>query len=172
MPETDLARARDGDPAAFERMVTPLLPGLFGFIRRRLGQGAEDAYQETLLAAWRAVGGFSGQSSLKTWLYAIAGYKCADALRKMSREPGTEEAGDALAEEPFEEKSLERMDLKAALAALKPEDQSLLYLVYAQGFSLREAAGSLGIPEGTAKSRLHTLRKRLKNSLGGGTDEP
>lgn len=167
MPETDLARAREGDPAAFERLVTPLLPGLFGFLRRRLGQGAEDAYQETLLAAWRAVGGFSGQSSLKTWLYVIAGYKCADALRKRGREPKTEEAGDALAAEPFEEGSLERMDLKAAVLALKPEDRSLLFLVYSQGFGLREAAETLGIPEGTAKSRLHALRKRLRTSLGG-----
>lgn len=170
MQDRDLTLAQQGDPAAFERLVTPHLQGLFAFIRRRAGNEAEDVYQETLLGAWRAIGGFAGSSSLKTWLYAIAGYKCQDCLRRKARAPVTGEANETLGDEGFEEGSLLKMDLDSALKRLPEGDRSLLQLVYAEGFTLREAAGVLGIPEGTAKSRLHRLRTTLQAAMGGGND--
>ena len=170
MPERDLILARKGDTAAFERLVTPHLKGLFAFIKRRTGFEAEDVYQETLLGAWRAISGFSEGSSLKTWLYAIAGYKCADALRRKTRAPVTVEADETLEGGGFEESSLQRLDLGNALKRLPEESQSLLQLVYTEGFTLKEAAGVLGIPEGTAKSRLHALRRTLKELMGGEGD--
>lgn len=166
MQERDLTLAQQGDPAAFERLVTPYLKGLFAFIRRRAGNEGEDVYQETLLAAWRAIPGFSAASSLKTWLYAIAGYKCVDALRRKARAPLTQEADETLGDGGFEEGSLEKIDLNTALKRLDSEDQALLQLVYLEGFTLSESASVLGIPEGTVKSRLYTLRKTLKDQLG------
>ena len=170
MAEIDLSLARKGDPAAFERLVTPYLKGLFGFIAKKVRGLAEDVYQETLLSAWRAMPGFKEGSTLKTWLYAIAGYKCSDALRRLSREPQSIELDEQQESAGFEESSLHRMDIRQALAKLREEDQALLYLLYTQGFSQKEAAIVLGIPEGTVKSRLNRLRKALKNLLGGEQD--
>jgi RNA polymerase sigma-70 factor (ECF subfamily) len=53
-------------------------------------QDAEDALQDTLLAAWRGLGGFDGRASLRTWLYRIATHRCLDALRSASRRPAKE----------------------------------------------------------------------------------
>jgi RNA polymerase sigma-70 factor (TIGR02960 family) len=50
-------------------------------------QDAEDALQDTLLAAWQGLGGFEGRSSIRTWLYRIATTRCLNALRSASRRP-------------------------------------------------------------------------------------
>jgi RNA polymerase sigma-70 factor (TIGR02960 family) len=59
---------------------------------RMLGsfQDAEDALQDTLLAAWQGLGGFGGRASLRTWLYRIATNRCLNALRSASRRPAKE----------------------------------------------------------------------------------
>jgi RNA polymerase sigma factor (sigma-70 family) len=87
---TDLisrARAADGD--AFGELTEPHRRELLVHCYRMLGsfQDAEDALQETLLAAWRGLGGFEGRASMRTWLYRIATNQCLNALRSASRRP-------------------------------------------------------------------------------------
>jgi len=53
-------------------------------------QDAEDALQDTLLAAWQGLAGFEGRASLRTWLYRIAANRCLNARRSASRRPGEE----------------------------------------------------------------------------------
>src|SRR5437867_10804456 len=53
-------------------------------------QDAEDALQDTLLAAWQGLAGFEGRASLRTWLYRIATNRCLNALRSASRRPAKE----------------------------------------------------------------------------------
>src|SRR5919198_2448102 len=82
-----LARARAGDAAAFEQLVAGYRRELSAHCYRMLGspQDAEDALQESLLAAWRGLGGFEGRASVRTWLYRIATSRCLNALRSSSR---------------------------------------------------------------------------------------
>jgi RNA polymerase sigma-70 factor (ECF subfamily) len=53
-------------------------------------QDAEDALQDTLLAAWQGLGGFEGRASIRTWLYRIATNRCLNALRVAGRRPATQ----------------------------------------------------------------------------------
>src|SRR5712691_6842774 len=93
MATTDLtARARAGDEEAFRQLVGPYRRELQVHCYRILGSAhdAEDALQETLLAAWRGLSGFEGRASLRTWLYQVATSRCLNALRSASRRPQTE----------------------------------------------------------------------------------
>jgi RNA polymerase sigma-70 factor (ECF subfamily) len=87
-----IARARAGDGDAFRELTEPYLRELQVHCYRMLGSfaDAEDALQNTLLAAWQGLGGFEGRASLRTWLYRIATHRCLDARRAASRRPAKE----------------------------------------------------------------------------------
>ncbi len=87
-----IRRARAGDDDAFRELTEPHRRELQVHCYRMLGslQDAEDALQDTLLAAWRGLGGFDGRASIRTWLYRIATNRCLNALRSASRRPAKE----------------------------------------------------------------------------------
>ena len=90
---TDLmARARAGDDRAFRELTEPYGRELHVHCYRMLGsfQDAEDALQDTWLAAWQALAGFEGRASLRTWLYRIATNRCLNARRSAGRRQAKE----------------------------------------------------------------------------------
>ena len=84
-----IARARAGDGQAFRQLTDPYRRELQVHCYRLLGslQDAEDALQETLLAAWQGLGGFEERASMRTWLYRVATTRCLNALRAARRRP-------------------------------------------------------------------------------------
>src|SRR3954467_10489077 len=104
MTEQALDRARGGDEAAFRQVTDPYRRELHVHCYRILGsvQDAEDAMQETLLAAWRGLEGFEERASLRAWLYRIATNRCLNALRDSARRPQRHDAGATLPFEPPE----------------------------------------------------------------------
>jgi RNA polymerase sigma-70 factor (TIGR02960 family) len=84
-----LARARTGDEDAFRQLVEPYRRELSLHCYRILGSmhDAEDALQETLIAAWQGLGGFEGRASVRTWLYRIATSRSLNAVRSRGRRP-------------------------------------------------------------------------------------
>jgi RNA polymerase sigma-70 factor (TIGR02960 family) len=87
-----ISRARAGDGEAFRELTEPHRRELQVHCYRMLGslQDAEDALQDTLLAAWQGFGGFEERASLRTWLYRIATNRCLNARRSASRRPAKE----------------------------------------------------------------------------------
>src|SRR6202165_794984 len=86
-----MARAQAGDGEAFRLLTDPYRRELQVHCYRMLGslQDAEDALQDTLLAAWQGIGEFEGRASIRTWLYRIATNRCLNALRSTNRRPRT-----------------------------------------------------------------------------------
>jgi RNA polymerase sigma-70 factor (TIGR02960 family) len=87
-----ISRARAGDGDAFRALTEPHRRELQVHCYRMLGsfQDAEDALQDTMLAAWQGLAGFEGRASIRTWLYRIATNRCLNALRSASRRPAKE----------------------------------------------------------------------------------
>src|SRR5215831_3142724 len=87
-----ISRARAGDGEAFKELTEPYRRELQVHCYRMLGsfQDAEDALQDTLLAAWQGLDGFEERASLRTWLYRIAITRCLNARRSASRRPARE----------------------------------------------------------------------------------
>ncbi len=86
----DRAQAGDGD--AFRELTESYRRELQVHCYRMLGsfQDAEDALQDTLLAAWQGIGGYEGRASLRTWLYRIATNRCLNTIRSAKRRPARE----------------------------------------------------------------------------------
>src|SRR5580700_5092248 len=87
-----ISRARAGDGEAFRELTEPYRRELQVHCYRMLGsfQDAEDALQDTLLAAWQGFNGFEARASLRTWLYRIATNRCLNARRSASRRQAKE----------------------------------------------------------------------------------
>jgi len=87
-----ITRARAGDGDAFRELTEPYRRELQLHCYRMLGsfQDAEDALQDTLLAAWQGLAGFEGRASIRTWLYRIATNRCLSTRRSASRRPAKE----------------------------------------------------------------------------------
>src|SRR5581483_181308 len=79
-----LAAAGRGDEAAFERLVQSYRGELHAHCYRMLGSlhDAEDALQDAMLRAWRAIGRFEGRSTVRSWLYKIATNTCLDVIAR------------------------------------------------------------------------------------------
>jgi RNA polymerase sigma-70 factor (ECF subfamily) len=97
-----ISKAKSGDADAFRELIGPHRRELQVHCYRILGsfQDAEDALQDTLLAAWQGLGGFEGRASLRTWLYRIATNQCLNARRAASRRPKDWDVPDAEPPEP------------------------------------------------------------------------
>ncbi len=82
-----LAAARDGDERAFTQLVEPHRRELHRHCYRMLGSvhDADDAVQESLLRAWKAIAGFDGCESVRPWLYKIATNRCLTLIETRRR---------------------------------------------------------------------------------------
>jgi RNA polymerase sigma-70 factor (TIGR02960 family) len=182
-----IARARAGDGEAFQELVEPHRRELLVHCYRMLGayQDAEDALQDTLLAAWHGFGGYEGRASLRTWLYRIATNRCLNALRSAARRPakawdvpGAEPPeptglGEVAWLEPFPDSRLgpearyeqtESISLAfvTALQTLPPRQLAVLILRDVLDFPAAEVATMLGTTTDAVKSAL----KRARTTLG------
>src|SRR5882757_4074586 len=77
-----MAAAKAGDERAFRALIEPYQRELRAYCYRMAGSlhDGDDLLQESLLRAWKGIGGFEGRSSLRTWLYRVSSSACMDAL--------------------------------------------------------------------------------------------
>jgi RNA polymerase sigma-70 factor (ECF subfamily) len=175
--DADLLRAHvDGDPQAFAELVRRHRDRLWAVALRTIGdrEEAADAVQDALLAAHRNAARFRGESAVTTWLHRIVVNACLDRIRRRQSHPtvplpdgsrsddrpnGVEPAAPAQDHDTA-------LVVREALAALPPDQRAAIVLVDVQGYPVAEAAGILGVAEGTIKSRCARGRARMAVALG------
>lgn len=181
--------AKTGDERAFAALVDPYRRELQLHCYRMLGsiQDAEDLVQETLLAAWRGLGGFEERASLRAWLYKIATNRCLNALRERGRRPVVEDTLGApppthyveptwlepypdvmlpdLAPGPearYEQREATQLAFVAGLQHLPERQRAVLVLRDALGFRTEEVAAMLDVTPQSVKSALQRARATLE----------
>jgi RNA polymerase sigma-70 factor, ECF subfamily len=171
-----------GDALAFEELMRRHYPAVWrvAFLSARDQMTAEEIAQDTFLRAYGALPQWRGDGSLLTWLCTICRRLCIDRARLRRPEPipvQTLPAGEGgpagwpAAPGPAETLP-DRFDLQAALDALPGEEREAFLLVHHYGYSSFEAAGLLGIPASTLRSRVGRARQRLAAALSAGRSVP
>ena len=163
MNEAELiAAARAGDGRAFAAMLEPYRGELQAHCRRMLrsDHDAEDALQEVMLRAWRALGRFEGRSSLRGWLYKIATNACLNEVDRRRRRPMTCDEDPPDDGEQTEPGLLEEA-LTVAHEQLSDGQRAALMLRDGFGFSARESAALLGTTTFGINSALQRARASI-----------
>ncbi|SCL59300.1 sigma-70 family RNA polymerase sigma factor [Micromonospora chersina] len=160
--------ARDGDPAAQAAFVRATQAEVWRFAAALVDpDSADDLTQETYLRAFRALPGFEGRSTARTWLLGIARRACADHLRTVVRRRRLDQrlAAHAVADRPYPDPAgqLGATDLVRRLPA---ERRSAFVLTQLLGLSYAEAAAVEGVPVGTIRSRVARARDELVAAVG------
>ncbi|GAB2586436.1 ECF RNA polymerase sigma factor SigG [Paractinoplanes abujensis] len=174
----DLILARDGDEQAFARLVEPVRRELHAHCYRMLGSvhDADDALQETLVKAWRGLGGFAGRGSLRAWLYAVATRVCLDLSEARGRRALPADLGPA-SDHPVldsppraevawltpyavaEQREAVELAFVAALQRLPGNQRAALLLFEVLGFSAAEIAGMMRTSVTSVNSALARARR-------------
>ncbi len=176
-----VARAQKGDKAAFDLLVRKYqhkVAKLVGRYVRDRGE-AEDVAQEAFLRAWRALGGFRGESAFYTWLYRIAVNTAKNHLESLGRRPpsldleaeGIESfnGSEGLRESATPERHLLTDEIAATvhrvLEALPADLRTAITLREVEGLSYEEIAEMMDCPIGTVRSRIFRAREAVDQEL-------
>jgi RNA polymerase sigma factor (sigma-70 family) len=172
-----VARARQGDTHAFGELVARHQSAVVrtALVICRSREDAEDVAQEALIAAWRRIDTFRGESQFKTWLLTIAWRQAltrrGSAWRRLLRT--ARPADDVAFELPAGGPSAEQVvagsqllgEVRHLVAALPPKLRDPLLLSASGECTFEEMSRMLGVPSGTLKWRVMEARRRLKQAL-------
>jgi RNA polymerase sigma-70 factor (ECF subfamily) len=156
--------ARDGDRLALGSFVRGSQGEVWRFVASLAGAAdADDVTQDVYVRAWKALPGFRGDASARTWLLVIARRACADAVRghvRRRKVAAREQAETALAPAASPDSGAEHA--LAALVEAQPTDRREAFvLTQLLGCSYEEAADVCGVPVGTIRSRVARARADL-----------
>lgn len=157
--------------AAMRQLHDDHAAALWAFCLRLTGNDrarAEDVVQETLLRAWRHASVLEeSRGSVRSWLFTVARNIVIDdwRSRRSRTEVTTADVPDLEGTGDGTDELLLSWVVAEALTRLSEEHRAVLLACYYRGLSVAEAAGRLGIPEGTVKSRTHYALRALRLAL-------
>lgn len=171
--ERELVRAAmDGDDTAFSDLAESRVARMFAVARLILRDdaAADDATQDALVAAWRDLSALRDPERLDAWLHRVLVHTCYRASRRDRRRIEVEGQVQPMNEprDPGEE-SVIRDEIERGFARLSVEHRTVLVLHHYLGYTFPEISTILGIPVGTAKSRIHRATAAMRSAV---TSEP
>lgn len=177
-----IARAKQGDLAAFEQLVLRYEKMVYTLAFRMMdhSEDAKDLSQEVFLKAYRSIARFDERAAFSTWLYRIAMNACIDEMRRrkgkqtlsIEQEQESEDGsmqhqiadpGDTPEESLLRQEK--RSEILEALGQLSAEHRAVVILRDVKELRYEEIAEILQLPPGTVKSRLSRARRQLKAEI-------
>lgn len=125
------------------------------------GEHLDDLVQETFIKIWKGLPGFKENANIKTWIYRIATNTALDWCRKNTAAKADNWLPDLPGGEGGEANAIHRDMVKKVLRLLSPEQRAVVTLCIFEELTIKEAADTLALPEGTVKSRLHYARAEM-----------
>src|SRR3954468_383628 len=164
-------RARAGDHDAFAILAKESFGPMYGAAKLILRDQhrAEDAVQEALLVAWRRIATIRDPDAWDAWLYRLTVRACY----QQAKAPGAHDVAEtsATAPEPdFTQRVADHDRIMAGLSALSLDQRAVVVLHFYLDLPLVHVAAVLGVPVGTAKSRLHRALDALRAGYGDEAD--
>jgi RNA polymerase sigma-70 factor (ECF subfamily) len=171
--DDELVRAvANGDRTALELLYRRHAPWLAGRLAARTSSRdlAEEALQDTFMAAWRDARGYHGSGEVPAWLWGIARRRLASLARRQPHGSlSLDTAGERVDPAAGPEEAALGQDASArirrAVAHLPDEQRAAITAVVYQGQTVTQATQATGVAEGTIKSRLHRARRHLRKEL-------
>jgi len=160
--------AQSGEKSALDQLVVRLYPKLIRYSYRQVNdyEAARDTVQNTFEILSKDLHKVADPAAFLGWIYKITHRKGIDYIRRQQRKHTLYERIEN--EQLVDEAPIsidEQSSVNQALQLLDSESYRLVHLYYLEGFSIKEIATILCIPEGTVKSRLFQVRKQLKSYL-------
>jgi RNA polymerase sigma-70 factor (ECF subfamily) len=167
--EALVERARAGDEEAFASLARGAADRLLAIAYRILRDLAlaEDAVQQTLVVAWRELPSLRDAAAFEGWLRRLLVHACYREARRGRRWATTIRVLPVNEPERSDDyiSVVERDQLERGFRRLPPEQRAILTLHHFVGYSSAEIAETLGIPAGTARSRLHNAHRAMRAAL-------
>jgi len=169
MPDRLVERARQGDREAFAALAADHVDACYRLAFRILRDPhrAQDATQQALLGAWRDLPALRDTERFEAWLHRLVVHACYTEARSERRWIARVRviANDNPIEPDVARSVAARDELEDAFRRLTPEQRAIVVLHHHLGYPLTEIAATLGIPAGTARSRLHHAVRQLRAVL-------
>lgn len=159
-------RCQAGDEAAFARLHAKFGPRVLGYLRRLVGEDAEDVEQEVWVTVYRRIAELVNPGAFRTWLFRTTRYRAIDHLRRRCREQELF-VDDAAAEHVVqpEDTGPPLAMVEELVARLPAPQREVLTLRYQDQLSYAEIALIVGCAVGTVRSRLFYARQKLEELL-------
>jgi RNA polymerase sigma-70 factor (ECF subfamily) len=159
--------AKAGDAASFEALVRRHVDRMYGVARLMLRDPdlAEDAVQGAFVRAWRDLGSLREPGRFDAWLHTLVIRACYDEARQRRRWQADVRVVVPLDLSTRDPSPDDRDEIERGFRALSPEHRMILVLHFYLDLSAPEIGARLGIPPGTARSRLHYALTALRSAL-------
>lgn len=167
-----LRRIAQSDQTAMRELYGRYHDPAFGFVMSRGADhaAAADVVHDTMLEVWRSASKYSGKSSVKSWMFAIARNKLVDRFRKSARLSLTDNIPEPPDDAPNPEAiaiSLEEAErVRTCLEGLKEDHRTAIRLAFYEDLSYDEISEVEEVPVGTIKTRIFHAKKLLMRCLG------
>lgn len=159
----------NGDEQSFERLMNLHLKVIYNYIRIYVNNSEDikDILQESMLSIWMSLKEFNSQSAFRTWVFTIVRRRIADHFRTVYKNQAVRisEFENTLISDDETESIVTKIDVDEAVKTLSINEREIVFLTFTAQLTYSEISEIMHIPLGTVKSKIFSIKKKLRKQL-------